>query len=364
MIIGRDRARTSSNSRRLAFTLIELLVVIAIIAVLIGLLLPAVQKVREAAARAQCQNNMKQVSLAILNYENTNGRLPTQSTAPINYWGAWLLPFLEQVTGYDYTKSLGFQDTTVNAAAVQVQVKVYRCPSDPSPGIDPQFQGVAGSATNPFRPAAVSSYATPAGLDWNLWNSSGIPFALAAAPTDASGYAGVLGTANKISAGVASTSPGHWIVGSNSKSRRITDITDGTSNTILLVEDAGRPQLWQGRTLLVGSGDSVQSPPTAGYGNAASGTVSVGTNGVGIHKAAWADINTITLSGATQDGVFWYGPCVINCTNANNVYSFHTGGANVAMSDGSVHFLSASITWPTFASMITYSGGEIVSGDN
>jgi prepilin-type processing-associated H-X9-DG protein len=153
-------------------------------------------------------------------------------------------------------------------------------------------------------------------------------------------------------------------VGSNSKSRRITDITDGTSNTILLVEDAGRPQLWQGRTLLVGSGDSVTSPPTAGYGNVVSGTVSLGTNGVGIHKGAWADINNITLSGATQDGVFWYGPCVINCTNANNVYSFHTGGANVAMSDGSVHFLNASITWPTFASMITYSGGEVISGDN
>src|SRR3954451_23908086 len=107
--------------RRSGFTLIELLVVIAIIAILIGLLLPAVQKVREAGNRATCQNNLKQIGLAMLDYENTKGILPVPTAGGngsfIAYWGALILPYMEGVTGYNYTAN--YQDAP-NIGPVQV----------------------------------------------------------------------------------------------------------------------------------------------------------------------------------------------------------------------------------------------------
>ncbi len=130
--------------RRRGFTLIELLVVIAIIAVLIGLLLPAVQKVRESAARTQCQNNLHQMSLAMLSYHDANRGFPPAFAKPSNYgWAVWILPFAEQNPVY---QALNPTETTLSVNAdTTIPLAMYVCPSDFASVINPFFSGYAKS---------------------------------------------------------------------------------------------------------------------------------------------------------------------------------------------------------------------------
>jgi prepilin-type processing-associated H-X9-DG protein len=119
--------------------------------------------------------------------------------------------------------------------------------------------------------------------------------------------------------------------------RRLADILDGTSTTILMAECAGRPQLWRGR----------QQVPNQW-----------------LSGGPWASRNLLWGRGATWDGAAFYGPCAVNCTNDREVYSFHTGGANVVFADGSVRFLGADISIRVFAKLVTRDGGEVVSGSD
>src|SRR5579871_1612098 len=199
-----------SGKKPAAFTLIELLVVIAIIGILIALLLPAVQKVREAANRMACQNNLKQVGLALHNYHDANGAFPAAKlTRPTTQsWVPYILPYLEQDNLFrQYRFDTNWDDPNTNdqdpGGPNQAQLKVLLCPSAPVGRVGARGRGVMDYA-------ATNQITRPN------------PF-LSMVPASDPNWVGVLGL---------------------NVSRRITDVTDGSSNTIMVAEDAGKNQFW------------------------------------------------------------------------------------------------------------------------
>jgi prepilin-type N-terminal cleavage/methylation domain-containing protein/prepilin-type processing-associated H-X9-DG protein len=302
--------------RRRAFTLVELLVVIAIIAVLIALLLPAVQKVREAAARDSCLNNLKQLGLATVHYHDGHDAFPPgQATNPKKHaLGAYLLPYIEQANlAAPYTFTVHWYEQA-NQPYVTVPLKVFQCPSAPHP------EGLVFPVTRNYNTAypiseAVSDYAAFANVDQALQDGGFIP----ANPPLPPKSNGILITGGGV---------------------RVTDVTDGTSQTILIGEISGRP-----RNLIAGNIDVTPTPPV-NYGG------------------GWADWdNPHQMHGNSTDGKTTPGPCAINCSNDGGMYSFHVGGANVAFADGSVRYLKVGVSMTVVSALITKNGGEVVPGD-
>jgi prepilin-type N-terminal cleavage/methylation domain-containing protein/prepilin-type processing-associated H-X9-DG protein len=296
---------------RRGFTLIELLVVIAIIAVLIGLLLPAVQKVREAANRSKCTSNLKQLALALHQYENLHGKFPPAQvvgpfweagvTAQVNHgWGPFILPFIEQqelarIYRWDY-----FQYAPENQEIASRPLKIFQCPS-----AQPDRFMTHGVFAYGGR-GACTDYAPTEEVDSVLVDLDLVD------PVGA--YKGIMAQ--------------------NLMSRH-NDILDGTSNTILLSEDAGRPRQWH--TGKPGADNALAGCPWTG------------------------GANSIILQGSSFDGVTRPGPCPMNCNNNREVYSFHPGGANAVFADGSVHFLKAGMSIRVLAALFTRAGGEVAS---
>jgi len=306
------RMKTDLWGARLAFTLIELLVVIAIIGVLIALLLPAVQKVREAANRMKCANNLKQLGLACHHYENTFGKFPPGhvngpfpeggvARAVIHGWGPYLLRFIEQSALADLYRWDLFHYEPGNQPVASVQLPIMQCPSAESNrfSIHGQYSGRKGACTDYAPTLNVDPVLAEMGLIDRVGD-----------------YRGVLAL--------------------NYMTRQA-DITDGTSHTILLTEDAGQPRDWR-----VGQ---------AGEDQVHSGGPWVSGGQV------------IQVKGSSFDGVTQPGPCALNCTNQHEVYSFHPGGANAVFADGSVHFLKAGMTIRVLAALVTRAGGEVIADE-
>jgi prepilin-type N-terminal cleavage/methylation domain-containing protein/prepilin-type processing-associated H-X9-DG protein len=296
------------------FTLIELLVVIAIIAVLIGLLLPAVQKVREAANRAQCGNNLKQLGLALHAYENAHKAFPPSRTdgsvgsAPwfphSHSWSAAILPYIEQDSVYKIYNYAAEWNDPKNYPAIQTQVAIHNCPSFPvGPRVDTTI--TSNAACGDY--SVINGIHPPVGINC---------FGLVRLTSDLDPR----------------------LVGALVKNQRsrIADIIDGASHTILVIEDAGRP--------LAYAADGIVAT-----------VMPVMTQG------GWADPGApFSIDGSNPDGTI-HGPCAINCSNNSEVYAFHPLGANAVFCDGSVHFLDKNIDLCVLAALTTRAGGEEIA---
>ena len=310
----------SCRSCRSGFTLVELLVVIAIIGVLVALLLPAVQAAREAARRAQCVNNLKQIGLASHQHHDAYGVFPpgwvqAPATVPqgkITEGGhgffPFLLPYLEEETlarVYRWDKRAQGPE---NQPVATMQLTILQCPStEPDRWVtaeeDPKNFSYGGRG-------ACGDYAGVRDIDAQL-----VDLGLVDQPAQ---NEGVL-TSSQVTA--------HYLT-------RLADITDGASQTLLVTECAGRPEMWR----------AGRSDP-----------------GIYAPGGVWVAGTLIIFQGSTPDGVTKPGPCAIGCTNNQEPYSFHPGGANAVFVDGSVHFLKADIDIRIFARIVTRAGEEVVA---
>lgn len=345
--------------RHSGFTLIELLVVIAIIAILIALLVPAVQKVREAAARTQCNNNLKQLGLAVHGYLSVRKQFPPSS---INNPGAaaWplltefqkvgtagtasshfaqqnflpiLLPYVEQgntlkASGTDYDFRKDWFDPA-NRAACATHIKLFECPSVPlnhevSPMILPATYGAG------WVPATTDYMAVNrANNNAAVWTALGAP-----------------------------AYPGNDAIKSVLGVNGFTDIayvTDGLSNTIMIAEQAGRPARIQFGTVIEVQALSGGTP----YMNGAWGHNGNDIAVDGVQPANSASPGTAVSTAAHVTA----GTCQINCVNQGEIYAYHSGGAHVVLGDGTVRFLSTSVSLFTLQKLCARGDGLAVSVD-
>ena len=339
---------------RRGFTLIELLVVIAIIAILIALLLPAVQQAREAARRTQCKNNLKQLGLAFHNYHDTHSRFPQPAMIGLTVssgmimtsgasWQTMLLPYMDQGNVYNLMDlNSDPYDVPVNGPAVATIIPAFLCPSTPRPSPLVEYTIPAGTSLGGGFP--------PTGEDWVMSGGACDYGTIDGVRGDFSSIARNGQTFNGTREGW-----GTWSIrvldvpafSSGGKGGRIRDIIDGTSNTIQVGEQASRNLLYRLRQRIPTSDPEAAAQELTGSG-------------------AWADVyqGDTWVNGRLYDGTPGPdgGPCAVNCSNARTagLYSWHEGGAQLLLCDGSARFISQNIAAWTLFSLITAQGGEVL----
>ena len=343
--------------RRVGFTLVELLVVIAIIGILIALLLPAVQAAREAARRSQCSNNMKQMGIAFHNYHDSFKSFPmafymawadpAAFSLNAKSWGTMLLPYMEQQSLYDqfdhnYAACVPPYGSTANIAVISTPVAGFICPSAPG-GIDRVYNGSGAldAATDPSLAAFAGVTWTAAPSDYMATETIRASFRRLSGDTTLGEAQGVLQEHMNIPP---------LNVGDNRESS-FARVTDGTSNTFIVGERTGGNKIYNKRMEVDFSGfpypaDVIRAGNGGGWGDILNGECD-------FHGALYSGIDTSLSEGS----------CAINCTNAREFgyHSFHPGGAMFGMVDGSVQFVSETVTPAIFSARFTRDGGETVS---
>lgn len=335
-----------TNKNKTGFTLVELLVVIAIIGILIGMLLPAVQQVREAARRTQCANNMRQMGLAALNYESAHMEFPSAGQAkdgnggganlfyasdnrgetlnnPSHSVQAYILPFLDQGNAFQmfdlrWRYDADPSDAPNNRTASQSVIPGYICPSTSGRGSEVDGDGYG-----------FTDYSCPV----------------------------TVATLEELQSG-ESQSQDNLICAFNGRStRRMSSISDGTSNTVAIAEDAGRVDVATGGFMTIKNENLFGDDGTPNAGEA-----------VMRRSWAWADpensfnVDRLVNNNATPIG----GPencpwSEVNCGANEETFSFHPGGANVVLCDGSTHFVTDTVGAVPFQALMSARGGEVVS---
>jgi prepilin-type processing-associated H-X9-DG protein len=346
--------------------------------------------VREAAARTSCANNLKQIGLATLNYESTYSALPPAQSRlaipdpdPNAQFGGpslaaayltLLLPYIEQGNIYQQIDTRKSIFNTINIPpngphagtnlVYSSVIKTYRCPS--APGQDPVDAynevwgpygdgggqtctpgGVTGGGT-------VSNVVPPPGQIWGRTDYYPIPGVHAELIASVAALGPQYGISTPATATDDAKTSWLGVLTDPKFTGKITigSITDGTSNTLIVSECAGRPAGYNRRHQIYTS--EVNGLPVDGA-----------TEPVSSGGGAWADPFTYAaVAGArADDSGIRGGPCMINCTSNDEIYSFHTGGANALFCDGSVHFLKDSATPALIIALVTRASGEVVGSD-
>jgi prepilin-type N-terminal cleavage/methylation domain-containing protein/prepilin-type processing-associated H-X9-DG protein len=343
----RHRQRNPSAPRPNGFTLVELLVVIAIIGILAALLLPAVLAAREAARRNQCSNNLKQIGLGCLNFESVNKGLPARRWARADQgytgWGTFILPFIEEQALYDqYQWKYDFYDPA-NKKVVETKLLVFICPSVDRP--DPIIcsgAATAGSANadkgTTFTVNGWIDYLVPNGVTLPT-NGFGAGFPRFNDPGDNS---------NRHQAMFDSSTNTAFANRDSKAPRKLRDITDGLSKTLLVNETAGWPQHWVGKQRVL---------PDVSLGNR-------GSWAAWQAFAYWTSSADGSLNASTNPTAGDLADCGINCDNQHAIYSFHTGGAMILFCDGSVRFINESLSGLAFAQIVACDDGQVINDSN